>query len=162
LVTWIIILLIFAAGLCCAEVFIPGFGVCGIVGGILLLISVVLTIIFIPYGFVIILLENCFVAGAVFFTIRSLAGKKFCSKIILNETLNEEKADIGALNYLLGKNGVSKTPLKPFGKAEFNGVDMEVCSDGTFIAKDRRVKVIEVAQNKIIVKEFKEGNSNGI
>lgn len=135
-----------------AEIFIPGFGVCGISGLVALAASAVLTVLFAPYGIFIMVLELLFVAAAAWGLIRFLRKRNANSSLILKETLNFEAQDVGDLDYFLGKEGMSKTPLRPQGFADFNGVSMEVFSDGSFIPARKKIKVVEVSQKRLIVK----------
>ncbi|MDR2903962.1 MAG: NfeD family protein, partial [Clostridiales bacterium] len=69
------------------------------------------------------------------------------------ETLGEPRKDIGDLSYLLGKEGVSKTTLRPFGTVDFNGIAIEACSDGSYVPENNRVKVTEIKENTVIVRQ---------
>ena len=59
------------------------------------------------------------------------------------------------MEYLLGKKGVACTDLRPSGKGEFNGVKLDILSDGEFIKKGVKITVTEIKNNKIFVREDK-------
>lgn len=136
------------------EAIIPGFGFFGVSGFILLLISSITTITSVKFGLFIVIFEVVFISLLIYFIFKHMRRSQIFGRIILDETLNYEEKEIGGTDYFLGKEGITKTPLKPFGSVDFNGVVMEVYSDGTFIKEKTKVKVIEVTTNKIIVKEL--------
>lgn len=149
-----IALLILGVTFLTVEALIPGFGFFGISGLISILISLIITITSIKFGVFIVLFEIIFIMFFVYLLFKYLKRSQFLGRIILDETLDFEEKEIGGTDYFLGKEGITKTILKPFGSAEFNGVTVEVCSDGNFIKEKTRIKVIEVTCNKIIVKEL--------
>ena len=74
--------------------------------------------------------------------------------IILTEVDDAPQVDVSGF---LGKEGRTITLLRPSGDVDFNGVRVQVSSDGPFIEKDTMVRVIETQANKIIVTAI-EGN----
>jgi membrane-bound serine protease (ClpP class) len=46
------------------------------------------------------------------------------------------------------------TGLRPAGKAKINGRLIDVVSDGPFIPADRRIEVVEVSGNRVVVREI--------
>lgn len=152
-------LILLLIGIIClfTEVFIPGFGVFGITGIILTIISAVITVIFIPFGIIIVVSEIILLSLLMLIVLNYIKKHQLYGKIILDETLNYEKKEMGDLEYFLGKEGITKTPLKPFGNVDFNGVIIEAYSDGEYIQPHEKIKVINVHDNKIYVKRL---NSN--
>ena len=136
------------------EMFIPGFGVFGISGIILLIISAVLTIVALPYGVFIVMGEIAVIGFTASLLASYIRKKQLYGKLILNETLNEDAKEIGELSYFLGKQGVTKTSLRPMGMADFNGVQMQVCADGAYIPENRQVKVVDIRHEKIVVQQL--------
>ncbi len=151
------ILLLIGCGLIVAEIFIPGFGVCGIMGIVLLIASSALTIIASPLGIIIVGVELFIVFIISYFLFTYIKSKQLYGKIILNETLNVDKKEFGDLSYFFGKIGIAKTSLRPHGVVDFNGISVEVYSDGTYISENKEIKVVDIRDNKIIVKQT---NSN--
>lgn len=149
-------LLLLIIGTICliSEIFIPGFGVFGISGIILIVISAVITIIFIPFGIFFVLAEIAIIAVLILCVLNYIKKHQLHGKIILDETLNDDKKDIGDLDYFLGKEGITKTPLRPSGNVDFNGVTIEAYSDGIFIQAHEKVKVFKIHDNKIYVKKM--------
>jgi membrane-bound ClpP family serine protease len=137
----------------------PGFGICGIIGVALLAIGAVLTALFVPFGGIIVIFELLLVAVISLVCIKFLLKRQKASKLVLTDTLNLDKADIDDLSYLFGKTGVTTTALKPEGRAEFDGVTLDVSSTGLFVPPNKKVQVISVIGAKILVKEVSP-NSN--
>ncbi len=137
------------------ELFIPGFGIFGAAGLILLAASAVLTIIYIPYGTFIVIGELIviFVIGYLLFDHAKKNG--IYGKLILKETLKENADDTEVLSTFINKEGVSKTPLKPCGNVIIDGVTLEAYSDGDFILPNEKIIGVKVAENKLYVKKIK-------
>lgn len=139
------------------EIFYPGFGVFGIAGAIFLIVGVVLTAKTATEAFVMIM--SILAILAVIFTafLRSASKGKLNKSLVLNNTLDRASGYIGTedLNYLLGKEGVSTTVLRPSGTADFQGVKLDVVSEGEFIAQNTKVKIIKVEGRRIVVKTIK-------
>jgi membrane-bound serine protease (ClpP class) len=55
---------------------------------------------------------------------------------------------------LVGHEGTAVTVLRPAGKAKINGRLLDVISDGPFIPADRRIEVVAVQGNRIVVREI--------
>jgi hypothetical protein len=56
--------------------------------------------------------------------------------------------------YFVGREGVTQTALRPAGIGEFDGVKLNVVSDGEFIGKDKPIRVLSVKGNRILVSEI--------
>lgn len=55
---------------------------------------------------------------------------------------------------LVGQEGTAVTVLRPAGKAKLNGRLLDVVSDGPFIPADRRIEVVAVSGNRVVVREI--------
>ena len=53
----------------------------------------------------------------------------------------------------MGKEGRTTTPLSPAGKADFDGELFDVISDGVAVGRNATVVVVEVAGNRVVVRE---------
>ena len=51
----------------------------------------------------------------------------------------------------LGKEGTTTTPLRPTGMGEFDGVKLNVVSDGEFIETGTSIRVDKIEGSKIVV-----------
>ena len=55
-------------------------------------------------------------------------------------------------DHLIGRQGVTTTPLAPAGKARFDGQSVDVSSHGEFIDRGVTVTVVEVQGNRVVVR----------
>ena len=62
--------------------------------------------------------------------------------------------DSSDLTYLLNKEGIAATDLKPAGKGDFEGVELDIFSEGQYIRKGTRIIISKVNQKKLMVKEL--------
>ena len=159
------------------EIFvIPGTGIAGIGGGLLLLASVVLA----SQDFVVpqtvwdwnrllvsLLTIICSISiflVAAFFITRSLGSLPVFNRLVLAPdvpaaTAEAEKSDkknstnVDQPEISVGDWGKSKSQLRPSGSAIFNGRSFDVVSDGSFIDPDTQVKVIRIQGNVVTVAE---------
>jgi membrane-bound serine protease (ClpP class) len=142
-----------AAGLIClvVEMFIPGFGVFGIVGLILTAVSAVFAVLYIPYGWIFVLLEVVLLSAIMYFMFKFMKKRQLHGHLIMKDTLNDDSPQIRDLQGFVGKEGTVRTVLRPFGEVDFNGVVMEATSSGPYLEKGVRVKVREIQENKLVV-----------
>jgi len=164
---WEIFLLLIGIFLLAAEIFfVPGFGIVGFLGGILVLLALILVMLnnnwfdftFVPeknivsaigatsvglFGFLVIFL---------FFGAKIVESKSL-KKIVLTTSLLEESDLEHANNVdkLIGSLAETVTPLRPVGKVQIHGVVYHAQSDGDFIEKGQKVKVIDVNGNILVV-----------
>ncbi len=77
-------------------------------------------------------------------------------RMVLNPDYRDEKGyKAGTRDYteFMGKEGLTLTPLRPVGRAQFDEDKIEVVSEGEFVEKDVKVQVIKVEGNRIVVRE---------
>lgn len=155
------ILVCFALGLCLLtlEVFMPGFGLPGISGIALEIASIVMT--YLRHGgaaaLCITLMMLAVIAIVISLALRSVnRGRLSKSDMILRETESVENGYVAArdMEIFLDKEGVTTTPLRPTGMAEFEGVKLNVQSDGEYIPKDVRVRVDHVEGARVVVRRM--------
>lgn len=139
------------------AVIFPGFGVSGIIGIILvgwgvylissdfiqtteaLVLAIAVSIVFLIVG------------------VRMMTRYKVWHRLSLqNKQENEEGyvAPAPELKRYVEKEGFALTPLRPAGTAEIDGDRLDVVTAGDFIAKDAKVKVVEVEGLRVVVKEI--------
>ena len=159
MITLVFVLLAAAVVLLIVEAFIPDFGICGILGIVSFVGAAVITALFIPFGIYFVLCEIAAFGVFAYFIYKFILKRRFQGRIVLNDTVQLSEPDFNPAD-LLGKEGVTTTPLKPTGFADFNGTIIEVYSEGEFIHKRSRVKVIDCVNNRPIVRLLKEVNAN--
>lgn len=139
------------------EIFvIPGFGIAGVLG-----IVGIFTSIFMSFG-----VNNFKTASlAVFFAIvisivimiilaRFMSkSKSFSNHLALNTDTANYHSSV-SYDFLLGRDGIADTFLRPSGNVIIDDVKYDVISDGAFIDKGKRVKVVLVEGSKIVVREL--------
>ena len=83
-------------------------------------------------------------------------GRLSKSAVILTETESAEEGYVasGDMDVFLGKTGVTSTVLRPTGMAEFDGVKLNVQSDGEYIAKGETVRVDHVEGARVVVRRI--------
>lgn len=138
------------------EAFIPGFGVPGISGIILLLAGVAMT--WYEYGAMVGLGTTvavlALVGVAISVSLKSASsGRLSKSDLILNdtETPPSENAD---MQLLVGKEGVVKNTLRPVGTAEFDCGKLHVTSDGEYVSEGQKVRIVRVEGTQIFVNKI--------
>lgn len=135
------------------EMVIPGFGVPGLSGIACLIIAIVLTADTVEEGMTITMIVVAVLA--VMLTVVMLVLKQVKSPIILQENLETASGFLNEadLEYLVGKEGIAVTDLKPVGKCSIGGIEFDVRAESRFLAKDSRVVVSFIHENMIVVKE---------
>ena len=154
----ILICVVAGLALLIVEVFVPGFGIPGISGIILLLVSAgllwaqagplaALALIVVIVALVAILLS---------ITLKSAAsGRLSKSPIILRESEKPEEGYVANsdMSIFIGREGETRTVLRPSGIADFDGVRLNVVSDGMFIKQGTKVRIERVEGSRIVVVE---------
>ncbi len=132
-----------------AEALIPGFGIFGIIGGACMLGSTAMA--GIKYGFgVFLMMIAAFIVLLLLFI--SVANKKK-DKFVLKDVLNTQDFDESILQDMQGKQGITITTVQPYGKMEVEGKQIDVCSEGGYIEKNKIVQIVQIRGKIVVVKE---------
>lgn len=170
LAQWIEPVLFLVGGVLLAlELFvIPGFGVTGVSGILLIIASLFLSLVKEPLPKTPVdisrLLQATYVVAASLIATFLVATLSFTfltkfpllSKLILTSEERGEKGFRSApakLEKFMGKQGMTLTMLRPVGKAQFGDTIVDVVSEGELVEKGRQVEVIKVEGNRIVVSE---------
>ncbi len=162
-------ILLFVLGLIllALEIFvIPGFGIAGIAGIILIFASIFLSLTpggpfldFDTISVAIIQLTGAILAALILILIlaKVLPKSTTFNKLILAD---EERAEQGFVSYtsekeLVGHEGIALTTLRPAGTAEFNGKRYDVVADWEYIEQGSKIVVLRVEGVKVVVKKVK-------
>jgi membrane-bound serine protease (ClpP class) len=149
---------------------LPGFGVFGLGGGLMILASLVLA----SQTFVLPQSDSelkelrhslTIVAGATLCVIAaSIALRRYLPyapgfrRMILNPTSEEDlieldhRESLADFSHLIGQQGVATTNLMPAGKAEFDGQLVDVISEGLPIERGQPVVVTKTRANRVMVR----------
>jgi membrane-bound serine protease (ClpP class) len=163
------------------EIFvIPGFGVAGIAGALLMLASILMAC----QGFLVprtarelgtfstsLLVIAC--SGVVFIAAASMLSRYFGSIPILNRlalrpapsqgseddrnktTDGAKSAGAGGSDSTLGVDvgdwGIAASPLRPAGKARFGDRFLDVMTDSAFVDKGRQVRIVQIQGSRVVV-----------
>jgi membrane-bound ClpP family serine protease len=172
-IDWLAILLfVLGLALIALEVFVlPGFGVCGVSGILMLLLSLGLAAHghwprsagdwlgfgqkLSPFGISLLGSLVC-----VFLVVKYLPHIPVLNRLI-SKTPEEADGAAGQADLpmhaeyqaLLGAIGVAATPLRPAGKTQFGDAFVDVVAEGGYVMPGTRVQVIEVEGNRVVVKE---------
>ena len=151
-----IILFIIGIILIVAEFFLPG-GIAGVLG-----IGAILASIMLAGGDMvqmgISLLIALFIAVATVIIFVKVFGKKmkFFNKIILNDSTSTESGYVSNANRLdlIGRIGVTKTPLRPSGTVIVEEERIDAVTEGGFIKAGEKVKIVKVEGSRIVVRDI--------
>jgi membrane-bound ClpP family serine protease len=167
-------ILLFVAGLIFVlmEIFVvPGFGIFGIGGLLMLMTSVVLAsqkfllprtaeeIAQIPYSLMPVLAAGLGFFAALFALRKVIPNSPYLNRLILDSRRAkkesfEEEVDAEAVvdwSFLMGQTGETVTRLNPAGKARIDGQVYDVISRGQMIDKGEAVVVVEAVANRVVV-----------
>ena len=162
-----ILLFVLGTGFLLLEIFvIPGFGICGLGGGALIIVSLVLA----SQSFdsaepIRDLRESMMVVGGAGLGIvvlatalrRFLPHAPMFNRVMLHPPEGEEKDRIAEREslvdyaHLKGQTGITSTQLTPGGKARFGDQLVDVIADGQLIAPETSIVVVDVQGNRVIV-----------
>lgn len=141
------------------EMFTPGMGMPGLLGVLLLAAAVVLRADSLATAMVTLVLILVPVGAAAALILRSFSrGALQRSPIVLKDAIRADSSSLSdaETQALVGREGVCLNTLRPSGNADFDGLRLDVVSEGEFIAKDSRVRVVRVEGLKILVKKVDE------
>ncbi len=154
-----LILSLYLAGLVliCFEVFVPG-GILGTIGFFLIVGSI--WIAFVQLGSVggsYFLVGGLVLAMVSVYLVMKFGAKTGLSrKLFLQSTEKGFRSTSKNLENLKGKNGISLTTLRPSGKVLIDGRKVNVVTEGVFLPKGCKVKVVMVEGNRVVVRRIDE------
>ncbi len=167
---WEILIVILGIGLIAVEIFVlPGFGIFGLLGAVMVVFGLFASLVGnVGFDFpsmeqmraelwtitVTLVLGIAIIAS----TIRYVMKTPVFGRLVL--TKSTDKAS-GYTSYdnkddLMDKEGVTLTSLRLSGTARIGGRRVDVVSDGDFIGKDERVKVVATDAGRVVVTRVEE------
>lgn len=147
--------LLIGAGLIILEVFLPGFGLPGISG--ILLVGIGALLVGMHFGTMtavgVLLVIIALLAVLISWVLRSAAsGRMGRSELFLNdkEELHQQTED---MQVLVGKTGRTTSVLRPAGIGDFDGVRLNVVTEGSFIESGTPIEIVSVEGKRIVVRQ---------
>lgn len=136
-----------------AEIFIPGFGIMGILGIILFVVGIILTASTFAEALVMFLILLLILAIVIILVVRSATKGRLNKKLVLKDSLSKEKgfSAVEDMKVFLGREGKAITMLRPAGIGQFDGVRLDVVTKGAFIEEETDIKITEVVGRRIVV-----------
>jgi hypothetical protein len=151
-----ILIFIMGVTLLALEIFIPSFGVIGIIGLILSGYSVMDSFSDSRMGILVLVLTALAIILTVTIYVKLGFDRSLFDRMILSNKDSSTRGYNSKTNYdnLVGKSGLSKSILRPTGRIEINGNIYDAKSESDFISKDRNILVTRIKNGNIIVKEI--------
>ncbi len=151
-----LILFVIGIGLLIAEFFLPG-GLAGLLGA-----GAIIASLFMASGNVVHMGISILIAISAAILVSILLVKvfgkkmKFFRKMILTDSTNTEKGYVSNTNRteLIGTEGYALTALRPAGTVVISNERIDVVSEGGFIQKDAKVRVVKAEGSRIVVREL--------
>lgn len=86
--------------------------------------------------------------------LKKLPSSRLWKKLILTNTSSTEQGYVSSMDYskYLNKEGVVLSELRPSGSVEIDGVPVDVVSEGKFISKGEKVRIVKIEGVRIIVR----------
>ncbi len=147
------IILIVGLLLLVVEIFVPGFGVAGGTGVVLLILGIFLTASSPFEAMAMFVLLLVLIAIVLTIVLRSAKSGRLSRTLILQSSSKKEYgySSSNDPSALIGKTGRAMTHLRPAGTGEFDGKRIDIVSDGGFIDKGETVRIINAYGSRIVV-----------
>lgn len=147
------IILIAGVLLLVIEMFVPGFGIAGGTGVILLVIGIAMTAGSPLEAFALILILILLITILMMVMLRSARKGRIARNIVLQMSTSRDRGYRSTENaaHLAGTEGTALSELRPAGVAEFGGKRYDVVTEGIFIPRGARITVIDVIGRRIVV-----------
>ncbi|MBS4199716.1 nodulation protein NfeD [Bacillus sp. FJAT-49732] len=151
-----IILFVLGIILIAAEFFLAG-GIAGLLGTVAVIGSIIMAggnLLHMAISIVIAL----FLSILAIIIMLKVFGKRMniFKKLILTDSTNTESGYVSNVNRLelIGREGVTVTPLRPSGTVKVDEERLDVVAEGSFIENNTKVKVVKVEGSRIVVREL--------
>lgn len=150
-----IVTFVMGISLLAIEIFIPSFGVIGIIGTILTVYSVLDSYENSEIGIAVLVLSSLAIILTVTIYVKLGFSNNLFDTFVLKNENSSDRGYNSKKDYrdLVGKNGISKTILRPTGRVEIDGNTYDAKSDSDFIGKDKEIEVVAIRDGHIVVKE---------
>ena len=151
-----IILLVAGFVLAAVELTMPGFGLPGISSIVCLIIGIIFMADTFEEGILITVVVIVVLGILMTIIMGLLAKRKLKSPIILDTDVKAEDTYLNSsdLEYLIHREGVAVTDLRPAGRGNFDGIDLDISSSGNYIERGTPVVIDRVSEKRLIVKKL--------
>ncbi|MEX2656034.1 MAG: NfeD family protein [Balneolales bacterium] len=167
---WEILVVLIGIGLIAVEIFVlPGVGIAGVAGAILLLFGLFASLVGnVGFSFpslddmstelwtilLTLLLAIVFIVS----TIRYVMKTTVFGRLVLTRSTDTASGytSYDSKDDLMGREGVTLTTLRPSGTARFGDRRVDVVSDGDYIEKGTKIKVVATDSGRVMVSRMKE------
>lgn len=138
------------------ELLTPGIGVFAGIGIVAILYSFIMALGGDAAAVYLLALSMAISLAAFAVVLKKLPSSRIWSKLVLRDASTTEKGYVSAANYtsLIGKEGVVLTELRPAGTALLDQKQADVVSEGRYIEKGAKIRVISVTGSRIVVQEI--------
>lgn len=152
-----ILLFILGILLLLIEVVVPGFGIFGGLGIVSVLSGIVMAAYDTAYGSLSLGIAIVVTFIVSFIIIKYFGHRGVWNKFILRDQQKNAEGYTASkdLAHWLDQEGVAITPLRPSGTAQISDRLVDVVTEGSFIEKGRRIKVVRVEGTRVVVREVK-------
>lgn len=152
------VLIIFIAGivLLLIEAAVPGFGIPGIGGLVCVIASIVLAAGSVESAILSLSIAVVLTVIVAVLLIKYGPRSPYLDRIILKTAQNKETGYSGIIikEDLVNKEGIVVTYLRPSGTVEIEGKRIDAVSEGEFIEKGAKVKVVKVEGPRVVVRKI--------
>jgi membrane-bound serine protease (ClpP class) len=138
----------------------PGFGIAGILGVVSLVVGIVLVsqLVSILVLILIIAAVLVIIAGLLVFMYKSATkGGRMSKLLLLNTNTSKEEGFTSTLDIeedLVGLEGIAETILRPAGTGLFGKRKIDVVTEGEFIQRGSKIKIVKIEGFRVIVEEI--------
>ena len=149
--------LLFAVGiiLMAIEVFVPSFGILGLLGAGSLIGGVVMAAWATGHALQTLGIAFVLAAAAVGIVVFVFKERGIWNRFILKDSLTSEAGYNSAVtrHELVGRDGVTVTSLRPSGTIMVDGERIDVVSEGAFIERDKAIVIVKTEGSRVVVQE---------
>lgn len=155
------VILIIGLLLLVAEMFMPGFGIAGGTGIVLIIAGIFMTARSALEAFIMFVVLILLVTGMMLLILRSAKKGQIARRLILHQSASREKGFRTSrdLSHLVGQTGIAATSLRPAGTGLFDGNRLDVVTEGSFIEKDTPIQITQTHGSRIIVVPYAKASN---
>lgn len=140
------------------EMAVPGFGAPGILGIVCLVAGIFMVTDSLEEGIFVTVVVIVALSILMAVMMGLMHYRKFKSPIILEAEVRAENAylETSDLNYLVDREGVAATDLRPEGKGSFDGIELDIVSEGPYVKRGSRIVISKCSASRLVVKALPE------